>query len=150
MLRTLSAQNTPRVAAIASVNARPEQPSLWAPCLSALCFLHCAGMALIAGWIPTLTFFTEAPWLEWLLFGVSGLATFSVLRRVSGGRLAWLIACAGAVLATGGIAAEAEWAARSGFLVLAVLQFAFVFQARRRTEPACCPPETDCPGARAS
>lgn len=149
MLRTLSAQNA-RVAEIAAVNTRPELPSLWAPCLSALCFLHCAGMALIAGSVPALTFFSEAPWLEWVLFGVSGLATFSVLRRVSGGRLAWVIAGVGAVLAAGGIAAESEWAARGGFLALAVLQFALVFQARRRSQPACCPPETDCPGVRAS
>jgi hypothetical protein len=62
--------------------ARPAIPGIWAPCLSALCLLHCAGTALLVPFVPALAAFAELAWLEWALLAAAAVSMIWVLLRV--------------------------------------------------------------------
>lgn len=118
---------------------RPRRTAFWAPCLSALCFVHCAGMALLAPLVPALAAFEEIPWLEWVLFALSAASTAWVLWRLRPGQLAWIGGAACMGLVSWGFLNEREGAKQLGFLTLALVQGAIVFASRRkRVHQGCC------------
>jgi hypothetical protein len=125
-----------------AVVSRLGKSGLWAPCLSALCFIHCVGMALVTAWVPALALTSHAERLEWLLFALSVGSACWMLRRTRA-RLPWwslMILAAGLVL--WGLMAERERAQQIGFLALASIQSLLVLSVRRRAAiPACCDQE---------
>ena len=115
-----------------------DVPGFWAPCLSALCFLHCVGMASLASWLPALAAFAEAAWVEASLLAISCCCAVWVLWRQRAGWPGWLGALAAAALAGSGLALHGEGPTRLGFVLMAVLQLGYVRRHRRRGA-ACCP-----------
>jgi hypothetical protein len=110
-----------------------------APVLSALCFVHCVGMALLAPLLPgALAFLAGGRALEWSLVGASMALTGGLMwrsRRLLGAKLPLLamVAAAGTI---GGLACGSEWLQRLGLGSLAIAQIG-VLVARGRAHRAC-------------
>jgi hypothetical protein len=119
--------------------ARPAGAGLLAPCLSFLCFLHCAGTALIAPWIPAAAALFGASWLEWPLLGVSGASAVWLLRRVRARAGAWLAVGLALSCAAWGLGTDRERAMQAGLLGVAAAQLILLAVVRRRAiHDACC------------
>jgi hypothetical protein len=93
-----------------------------APCLSALCFIHCAGMALVVPSVPAAAAFLGAEWLEWPLVAVSGASAVWLLRRVRAQARAWLIVGLALSCTLWGLGTGRERATQAGLLVTAAAQ----------------------------
>jgi len=120
-------------------DARPTRAALLAPCLSFLCFIHCAGTALIAPWIPAAAALLGASWLEWPLLGVSGASAVWLLRRVRARAGAWLAVALALSCAAWGLGTGRERAMQAGLLGTAAAQLILLAVVRRRTlHDACC------------
>ncbi len=122
-----------------SPDARPARATLLAPCLSFLCFIHCAGTALVAPWIPAAAALLGASWLEWPLLGVSGASAVWLLRRVRARAPGWLAVGLALSCAAWGLATDRERAMQAGLLGTAAAQLILLAVVRRRTlHDACC------------
>ena len=120
-------------------DARPTRAALLAPCLSFLCFIHCAGTALIAPWIPAAAALLGASWLEWPLLGVSGASAGWVLRRVHAGARAWLAVGLALSCAAWGLGTGRERAMQAGLLATAAAQIILFAAFRRQAlHDTCC------------
>ncbi|HVT09036.1 MAG TPA: hypothetical protein VHO67_16365 [Polyangia bacterium] len=130
--------------------ARSARATLLAPCLSFLCFIHCAGTALTAPWIPAAAALLGASWLEWPLLGVSGASAVWLLRRVRARARAWLAVGLALSCAAWGLATDRERAMQAGLLGTAAAQLILLAVVRRRTlHDTCCGsepvgPDGDC------
>jgi hypothetical protein len=110
-----------------------------APCLSFLCFIHCAGMALIAPWIPTAAALLGASWLEWPLIALSGASAAWLLRRVRAPARARLIVGLALSCTLWGLGTGRERAMQAGLLVTAAAQLILLVAVRRRAlHDECC------------
>jgi hypothetical protein len=124
-----------------SAGVRPARAAFLAPFLSFLCFIHCAGTALIAPWIPAAAALLGASWLEWPLVGVSGASAAWLLRRVRAPAAAWLAVGLALSCAAWGLATDRERAMQAGLLATAAAQLILLFVVRRRAlHDACCGP----------
>jgi len=122
-----------------SPGAHPARAAFLAPCLSFLCFIHCAGMALIAPWIPAAAALLGASWLEWPLLGVSGASAAWLLRRVRARAAAWLAIGLALSCALWGLGTGRERAMQAGLLATAAAQLILLAVVRRRAlHEACC------------
>ena len=124
---------------IRQVSARSRVAIVLAPCLSAVCLLHCVGTALLVPLAPALAVALDASVHEWL-----GVALSAVLVpcgvRAWAGRARWYAAglAAGAVaVALHGLVAEDEAATQVALTLLATVQVASAVRQllARRT---CC------------
>ena len=122
-----------------SPGARPARAALLAPCLSFLCFIHCAGTALIAPWPPAAAALLGASWLEWPLLGVSGASAVWVLQRVRARAGAWLTVGLALSCAAWGLGTGRERAMQAGLLATAAAQLILLAVVRRQAlHDACC------------
>jgi hypothetical protein len=139
MQSTCYTDGRPSGRSLALVAPGARKPGLWAPCLSALCFVHCAGTALVVPWVPALATLAEARWLEWSLLGVSGATALWALARGRPSGRVWLLAGGALGLVLWGLLNEHERAKQIGFLGMAAIQTTLALASRGRPlHPHCC------------
>lgn len=78
--------------------------------LSCLCMVHCLALPLIAGLLPVLGLFAEAPWVHWAFALTSApIAAWTLTRPTPNGRRASGLIGLGALGVTLLFLAAAEW-----------------------------------------
>jgi hypothetical protein len=129
----------PDLASPIRVASAGDRATLLAPCLSFICFIHCAGAALIAPWIPAATALVGASWLEWPLVGISGVSAVWMLRRVRAPAGAWVGVGLALACTLWGLGAGRERAMQAGLLVTGAAQLILLLAVRRGPlHDECC------------
>lgn len=117
----------------------------WAPALSLLCAIHCAGMALLAPSVPAVAALAGFSWVEPPLIALSAASAWWQLRRARAHPVVWAIVALALGAAAWGLRNERETVMQAGLGASGGVQLILAFAARKRRAAigACCGPD-DC------
>lgn len=114
-----------------------------APLLSALCFVHCVGLAVLAPILPgALGLLTRARWIEPCLFAVSVAASGAMLRRARASGWTFALWAVNAGMGFWGLARDIDPLTQLSLGTIVVVQAAIALKRWRGHRASC----VDCCG----